>query len=156
VHGFVTFVYTCCESTHALRLAAGTLPPSLGRPASLSKGNTMNPLLSRRTGLIAALALASGDYLMPIMNKVLGSDLPQFTPKIVAISLILLVTVIQLGGVVTGGLFQNIITSIKLLFIVVLIISPFFFLACIISFFRAIIPSFCSYDCLRFLNCLHY
>jgi APA family basic amino acid/polyamine antiporter len=78
---------------------------------------------------IAALALASGDYLMPIMNEMLGSNLPAYVPKVVAISLIMLVTLIQLGGVVTGGLFQNIITTIKLMFILVIIITPFFFLA---------------------------
>lgn len=133
---FIGGIFALCGAT-AYAEVATTFRESGGEYIFLSK--IYHPVVGFASGwvsiivgfsaAIAALALASGDYLMPIMNKLLGANLPEFTPKIVAISLILLVTFIQLGGVVTGGLFQNIITSIKLLFIVVLIISPFFFLS---------------------------
>ena len=133
---FIGGVFALCGAT-AYAEVATTFKESGGEYTFLSK--IYHPIVGFASGwvsiivgfsaAIAALALASGDYLMPIMNELLGSNLPEFTPKIVAIILIGLVTFIQLGGVVTGGLFQNIITTIKLLFILVVIITPFFFLA---------------------------
>ena len=133
---FIGGVFALCGAT-AYAEVATTFKESGGEYTFLSK--IYHPIVGFASGwvsiivgfsaAIAALALASGDYLMPIMNELLGSNLPIYTPKVVAILLIILVTLIQLKGVVTGGLFQNIITTIKLLFIVVLIITPFLFLA---------------------------
>lgn len=133
---FIGGVFALCGAT-AYAEVATTFRESGGEYTFLSK--IYHPIVGFASGwvsiivgfsaAIAALALASGDYLMPIMNEMLGSNLPAYVPKVVAISLIMLVTLIQLGGVVTGGLFQNIITTIKLMFILVLIITPFFFLA---------------------------
>ena len=133
---FIGGVFALCGAT-AYAEVATTFRESGGEYTFLSK--IYHPIVGFASGwvsiivgfsaAIAALALASGDYLMPIMNELLGANLPVYTPKVVAISLITIVTLIQLGGVVTGGLFQNIITTIKLLFIVVLIITPFLFLA---------------------------
>ena len=133
---FIGGVFALCGAT-AYAEVATTFRESGGEYTFLSK--IYHPIVGFASGwvsiivgfsaAIAALALASGDYLMPIMNELLGSNLPIYTPKVVAILLIILVTLIQLKGVVTGGLFQNIITTIKLLFIVVLIITPFLFLA---------------------------
>lgn len=133
---FIGGVFALCGAT-AYAEVATTFKESGGEYTFLS--NIYHPIVGFASGwvsiivgfsaAIAALALASGDYLMPIMNELLGANLPVYIPKVVAISLIILVTLIQLGGVVTGGLFQNIITTIKLLFIVVLIITPFLFLA---------------------------
>jgi APA family basic amino acid/polyamine antiporter len=133
---FIGGVFALCGAT-AYAEVATTFRESGGEYTFLSK--IYHPIVGFASGwvsiivgfsaAIAALALASGDYLMPIMNEMLGSNLPEYVPKVVAISLIMLVTLIQLGGVVTGGLFQNIITTIKLMFILVIIITPFFFLA---------------------------
>ena len=133
---FIGGVFALCGAT-AYAEVATTFRESGGEYTFLSK--IYHPIVGFASGwvsiivgfsaAIAALALASGDYLMPIMNEMLGSNLPAYVPKVVAISLIMLVTLIQLGGVVTGGLFQNIITTIKLMFILVIIITPFFFLA---------------------------
>ncbi len=133
---FIGGVFALCGAT-AYAEVATTFKESGGEYTFLSK--IYHPIVGFASGwvsiivgfsaAIAALALASGDYLMPIMNELLGSNLPIYTPKVMAILLIILVTLIQLKGVVTGGLFQNIITTIKLLFIVVLIITPFLFLA---------------------------
>lgn len=95
---------------------------------------------------IAALALASGDYLMPIINEIMGSNLPSFTPKIIAISLVILITIVQLYGVFVGGVFQNIITTLKLLFIAFLIITPFLFLPDSQRSHVAFSPSSSSWD----------
>lgn len=132
---FIGGVFALCGAT-AYAEVATTFRESGGEYTFLTK--IYHPIVGFASGwvsiivgfsaAIAALALASGDYLMPIMNAAIGADLPVYTPKVVAISLILFVTIIQLGGVVTGGLFQNIITTIKLMFIVVLIVTPFFFL----------------------------
>jgi APA family basic amino acid/polyamine antiporter len=133
---FLGGVFALCGAT-AYAEVASTFKESGGEYTFLSK--IYHPIVGFTSGwvsivvgfsaAISALGLASGDYLMPIMNKVFGSDLPEFTPKLIAIILILFVTLIQLRGVVTSGIFQNIITFIKLLFILVLIISPFLFLS---------------------------
>jgi len=132
---FLGGLFALCGAT-AYAEVATTFKESGGEYTFLSK--IYHPIVGFASGwvsiivgfsaAIAALALASGDYLMPIITKLFGSNLPVFTSKLIAVSLILIVTLIQLRGVVTGGLFQNIITFIKLLFIVVLILSPFFFL----------------------------
>jgi APA family basic amino acid/polyamine antiporter len=132
---FIGGIFALCGAT-AYAEVATTFRESGGEYTFLSK--IYHPIVGFASGwvsiivgfsaAIAALALASGDYLMPIITQVFGNDVSPYTPKIVAVSLIFVVTLIQLGGVVTGGLFQNIITTIKLLFIAVLIISPFFFL----------------------------
>ncbi|MBM3451903.1 MAG: amino acid permease [Bacteroidetes bacterium] len=129
-------IFALCGAT-AYAEVATTFRESGGEYTFLSK--IYHPIVGFASGwvslivgfsaAIAALALASGDYLMPIMNKIFGTNLPDFTPKLIATLLLLLVTLIQLGGVVTGGLFQNVITAIKLLFILVLIVTPFFFLS---------------------------
>lgn len=95
---------------------------------------------------IAALALASGDYLMPVANSCIGINLPEYAPKVIAIFLIILVTIIQLGGVVTGGLFQNVITTIKITFILILICTPFFFLAEADKTHVSLLPTFSSWN----------
>ena len=133
---FLGGVFALCGATAYVEVAS-TFKESGGEYTFLSK--IYHPIVGFTSGwvsiivgfsaAISALGLASGDYLMPIMNKVFGSELPEFTPKLIAIILILFVTLIQLRGVVTSGIFQNIITFIKLLFILVLIISPFLFLS---------------------------
>ena len=133
---FLGGIFALCGATVYAEVAT-TFKESGGEYTFLSK--IYHPIVGFTSGwvsiivgfsaAISALALASGDYLMPILNKFIGYNLSEFTPKIIAISLILVVTFIQLGGVVVGGKFQNAITIIKLLFIAILIVSPFCFLS---------------------------
>ena len=80
---------------------------------------------------IAALALAIGDYVLPLFEVsdsyvILIIGLEMSIQKIIALGVILLVTLIHMRGVKVGGIFQNYITFLKLALIVGIITIPFF------------------------------
>lgn len=81
---------------------------------------------------IAALALATGEYLLPVVG-VSNSLIVSFTgielsiQKIIALISILLISAVHIRGIKFGGIFQNILTSFKLLLILGIITLPFIF-----------------------------
>lgn len=82
-------------------------------------------------GAIAAAALAIGKYSAPVFNlpgdqgiTVLGNFIPSY--EIVSVLIIVALTGVHCIGVKTGGAAQNILTSIKLVLIVVFVAAPFF------------------------------
>ncbi len=82
---------------------------------------------------IAALALAAGEYFLPVLgfSKESGLDLSfTFMPysKVVALFILGLVAMIHLQGVKMGGIFQNLMTYVKLGLILVFLVIPFLFL----------------------------
>ena len=81
---------------------------------------------------IAALALAIGEYFLPLIGLpktytilIFGNELP--IQKIIAISSILIITMIHIRGIKFGGIFQNYITTFKLILIGLIILLPFIF-----------------------------
>ena len=77
---------------------------------------------------IAILGLAVGKYFLPLLGdfgnpSFLGIEMS----KIVALVIVTLVLLIQWRGVKTGGLFQNIMTSLKLGMILFFLLIPFIF-----------------------------
>ena len=81
---------------------------------------------------IAALALAIGEYFLPILGvsknltiSFIGIELS--IQKIIATITILLVSFVHMRGIKIGGAFQNILTSFKLLLILGIITLPFLF-----------------------------
>jgi len=81
---------------------------------------------------IAALALATGEYFLPILGvsktftiSYIGIELS--IQKIIAIIAIILVSAVHMRGIKVGGIFQNILTSFKLLLILGIITLPFLF-----------------------------
>ena len=77
---------------------------------------------------IAMLGLAVGKYFLPLLGvsgefAVAGIEMS----KIVAFAVLLIVLVIQLQGVKTGGRFQNYMTAIKLGLILFFLMMPFIF-----------------------------
>ena len=79
---------------------------------------------------IASLALAAGKYLGPLTIHLTGNSDPSgWIGKSIGILLILVVTLIQLRGVTIGGVFQNIMTNMKLLLIAILIVAPLMLLS---------------------------
>lgn len=73
---------------------------------------------------VASLAIASGKYLGPITKEFLGDAAPGFVPQLIGVIIILLVVFVQLRGVRAGGIFQNIMTNMKLALIAVMILAP--------------------------------
>jgi APA family basic amino acid/polyamine antiporter len=78
---------------------------------------------------IASLALATGEYLGPLVDSLGLGISTEIATKIIGVSLIVIVALIQLRGVESGGGFQNIMTNVKLAFIAVLILAPLLFLS---------------------------
>ncbi|MGC4023121.1 MAG: amino acid permease [Cyclobacteriaceae bacterium] len=74
-------------------------------------------LLVGFAGAISAVAIAIGEY----AHELVGIDV-----KIIAIAAIILVSSIHWFGVKTGGVAQNILTSLKLTLIFVFCVAPFF------------------------------
>src|SRR6478736_3418508 len=74
-------------------------------------------LLVGFAGAISAVAIAIGEY----AHELLGIPV-----KIIAVAAIVLVSCIHWFGVRTGGIAQNILTSLKLSLIVVFCVAPFF------------------------------
>ncbi|MBS1682612.1 MAG: amino acid permease [Bacteroidetes bacterium] len=74
-------------------------------------------LLVGFAGAISAVAIAIGEY----AHKLVGVDV-----KIIAIAAIILVSSIHWFGVKTGGMAQNILTTLKLTLIFVFCVAPFF------------------------------
>ncbi len=74
-------------------------------------------LLVGFAGAISAVAIAIGEY---------AHDLVGVPVKVIAITAIVLVSSIHWFGVKTGGIAQNILTSLKLTLIVVFCAAPFF------------------------------
>jgi len=74
-------------------------------------------LLVGFAGAISAVAIAIGEY----AHELLGIPV-----KIIAVAAIVLVSSIHWFGVKTGGIAQNILTSLKLILIVVFCTAPFF------------------------------
>lgn len=74
-------------------------------------------LLVGFAGAISAVAIAIGEY----AHELLGIPV-----KVIAIAAIVLVSAIHWFGVKTGGLAQNILTSLKLALIFVFCLAPFF------------------------------
>jgi len=74
-------------------------------------------LLVGFAGAISAVAIAIGEY----AHELLGIPV-----KIIAVAAIILVSSIHWFGVRTGGIAQNILTSLKLVLIVVFCLAPFF------------------------------
>ena len=76
---------------------------------------------------IAGLALATGEYFIPMLGiqHAVWMSIP--ITKVVATAVILLVVFVQLRGVRFGGMFQNYITYLKVGLIAVFLIMPFIF-----------------------------
>jgi len=82
-------------------------------------------------GAIASAGLAIGKYSAPALGIDVDAGIEFFGflltyQKIVAISVILVLSLIHLKGVKTGGILQNILTSVKIGLIVVFCVAPFF------------------------------
>ncbi len=82
-------------------------------------------------GAIAASAIVIGEYSAPIFGidkvetiSMLGFDLPAF--KITSILAIIVMSLVHMKGVKTGGIVQNILTAIKIGLIIVFCSAPFF------------------------------
>jgi APA family basic amino acid/polyamine antiporter len=69
-------------------------------------------------GAISAVALAIGEY---------ATDASGISPQVIAIAAIAFVSVIHWFGVKSGGIAQTILTSLKLVLIVIFCIAPFLF-----------------------------
>lgn len=83
---------------------------------------------------IASLALAASEYLLPALNMekeaMINFGIGQIPAyKIIACGILVLVTQVHLRGVRFGGIFQNVMTYVKLLLIAVFLIIPFIFLS---------------------------
>ncbi|NVK64265.1 MAG: amino acid permease [Flavobacteriales bacterium] len=82
---------------------------------------------------IASLALATGEYFLPILNipndPLLQLGFLEITPsKLVGISVLIIVLLVQLRGVKWSGIFQNVMTYVKLILIATFLLIPFIFL----------------------------
>ena len=81
---------------------------------------------------IATLALATGEYFLPVLGyakeTMINLGIISLAPsKVIGALLLIVVAVIQLNGVRTGGRFQNVLTYVKLALIASFLILPFFF-----------------------------
>ena len=77
---------------------------------------------------IASLALATGEYILPALgmsdeSTVIGVGIV----KLIACIVIALVAAIQITGVKSGGMFQNVMTIVKLVLVAVFLLLPFLF-----------------------------
>lgn len=78
---------------------------------------------------IAALSLATGEYILPLLGMAKDETLMSIPiTKFVASVTILLVVLVHVRGVKFGGMFQNIMTYVKLAMIAVFLIIPFAFM----------------------------
>jgi APA family basic amino acid/polyamine antiporter len=78
---------------------------------------------------IAALALATGEYFLPLLGMAKEDTLLSIPiTKIVATIAILLVVLVHVRGVKFGGMFQNAMTYVKLGLVAVFLIVPFIFI----------------------------
>lgn len=82
---------------------------------------------------IASLALATGEYFLPILNipndPLIELGMLEVTPsKLVGVSVLIVVLLVQLLGVKWSGIFQNIMTYVKLILIATFLVMPFIFL----------------------------
>lgn len=80
---------------------------------------------------IASLAIATGEYILPflglnnnILYVIFGTDIT--VNKVIGASIILTVAIIQMGGVILGGIVQNLLTGLKLVMIIFFLCSPLF------------------------------
>ena len=81
---------------------------------------------------IAALALATGEYFLPIIGvsksfTINFIGIPLSIQKIIALIAILLVSAVHMRGIKFGGVIQNILTSFKLILILGIVTLPFIF-----------------------------
>jgi APA family basic amino acid/polyamine antiporter len=81
---------------------------------------------------IAALALAIGEYLLPLLGvsksyviSLIGIEFS--IQKLVALVVILAVSLVHMKGVKIGGIFQNYMTTFKLILILSILFIPFLF-----------------------------
>ncbi|MEJ6682334.1 MAG: amino acid permease, partial [Flavobacteriales bacterium] len=81
---------------------------------------------------IAALALAIGEYFLPLIGlsgdyvvSFFWIELP--IQKLVALSAIIIIALVHIKGVKFGGVFQNYITAFKLILIGLIIVIPFIY-----------------------------
>ncbi|MFZ9027388.1 MAG: APC family permease [Crocinitomicaceae bacterium] len=79
---------------------------------------------------IASLALATGEYILPFLgvdNDILFhiASTEITTHKVIGFGVILIVALIQFGGVAVGSVVQNALTGLKLAMIVFFLCSPF-------------------------------
>ena len=79
---------------------------------------------------IASLALATGEYILPfigvnndVLFQIASTEIS--IHKVIGFGVILIVALIQFGGVILGGLVQNILTGLKLVMIAFFLSSPF-------------------------------
>ncbi|MFI5204419.1 MAG: APC family permease [Flavobacteriales bacterium] len=79
-------------------------------------------------GAIAASALALGEYSGPLFGyEVIPEDTSFFTPqKLVALSALVILSLVHIRGVKIGGIVQNVLTGIKITLIAFFCLSPFF------------------------------
>lgn len=82
---------------------------------------------------IASLALATGEYFLPILNipnePLIKYGILEITPsKLVGIAVLTLVLLVHLRGIKWGSVFQNAMTYVKLILIVTFLLMPFIFL----------------------------
>ena len=92
--------------------------------------NYLSKIYSEGLGFTAGWISFIVGFAAPIAVVALGigvytSDVLQLDSKIIASCIILIIGTIHLFGVKSGGLFQNIVTRIKLIFLVSLILLPF-------------------------------
>lgn len=129
-------VFSLCGAL-AYAEVATTLCESGGEYTFLSK--LYHPVIGMASGwvslvvgfsaAVASLAIASGKYLGPISGNLFDGNVPEYFPKAIGIVIVLLVVVVQLKGVRAGGIFQNIMTNMKLALIAVMILAPLLLLS---------------------------
>lgn len=79
-------------------------------------------LLITRTGSVAAIAIMFGEFAVKFLPYVAG----QFETKVLAVSIIILLTICNLFGLVVGSRLQNALTTLKILAITFVIIMGLF------------------------------
>ncbi len=82
---------------------------------------------------IASLALATGEYFLPVLgvsnDPLIKLEILEITPsKLVGISVLIIVLLVHLRGIKWGGIFQNVMTYVKLILIGTFLLMPFIFL----------------------------
>lgn len=82
-------------------------------------------------GAIASSGIAIGKYSAPALGidtdaafNVGGEEIPHY--KMVSVGAVILLSLVHIRGVKTGGIVQNVLTSIKIALIVVFCLAPFF------------------------------
>lgn len=82
---------------------------------------------------IASLALAAGEYFLPVVGSAKDSGIDLgftmlTTSKMIAIVVLVIVLLVHLRGVKWGGIFQNVMTYVKLILIGTFLLMPFIFM----------------------------